>query len=69
VRHEGERFAGVGEVTLCYDTFGDPRAPALVLIMGLGFQLVHWPEAFCEGLAARGFSVLRFDYRDAGERG
>jgi pimeloyl-ACP methyl ester carboxylesterase len=66
VRHEGERFAGVGEVTLCYDTFGDPRAPALVLIMGLGFQLVHWPEAFCEGLAARGFFVLRFDNRDAG---
>ncbi len=66
IRHEGERLVGVGEVTLCYDAFGDPRQPAVLLIMGLGFQLVHWPEAFCEELAARGLYVVRFDNRDAG---
>ena len=65
-RHEGERFADAGEVTLCYDTFGDRAQPALVLVMGLGFQLVHWPEAFCARLAERGLHVVRFDNRDAG---
>ena len=34
--------------------------------MGLGMQLVAWPNSFCEGLAARGFRVIRFDNRDAG---
>jgi pimeloyl-ACP methyl ester carboxylesterase len=34
--------------------------------MGLGFQLVHWPDAFCQQLADHGFYVVRFDNRDAG---
>jgi pimeloyl-ACP methyl ester carboxylesterase len=38
----------------------------LLLIMGLGFQLVHWPDAFCQQLADRGYYVVRFDSRDAG---
>jgi pimeloyl-ACP methyl ester carboxylesterase len=38
----------------------------MVLVMGLGFQLVHWPEGFCRRLAAEGFRVIRFDNRDAG---
>ena len=63
---QGERFAEVGEVTLCYETFGDPTAPTMVLIMGLGFQLVHWPDQFCRDLADHGFHVVRFDNRDAG---
>jgi pimeloyl-ACP methyl ester carboxylesterase len=66
IRHESERLVGVGEVTLCYDAFGDPRQPAVLLVMGLGFQLVHWPDAFCRDLAARGLYVVRFDNRDAG---
>ena len=37
-----------------------------MLIMGLGMQLIAWPESFCERLAARGFRVVRFDNRDAG---
>ena len=41
---------------------GDP----LVLIMGLGAQLVHWSERFCEQLAERGYRVVRFDNRDCG---
>ncbi|MFD2469847.1 alpha/beta fold hydrolase [Amycolatopsis silviterrae] len=49
-----------------YDTFGDPAAPPVVLVMGLGAQMITWEEGFCELLASRGFHVVRFDNRDAG---
>lgn len=49
-----------------YEAFGEPGAPTLLLVMGLGGQLVHWPEPFCEALAERGLRVVRFDNRDAG---
>ena len=65
VRHDRPRFATVGDVDLCYDAFGDPERPTMLLIMGLGFQLIHWPEDFCRQLAAGGFRVVRFDNRDA----
>lgn len=42
------------------------RGEPLVLIMGLGVQLIHWPDGFCHMLADRGFQVIRFDNRDAG---
>jgi pimeloyl-ACP methyl ester carboxylesterase/GNAT superfamily N-acetyltransferase len=61
-----ERFAEVGDVTVCYQTFGAAASPTMLLIMGLGFQLVHWPDAFCRQLADQGFHVVRFDNRDAG---
>jgi pimeloyl-ACP methyl ester carboxylesterase len=53
-------------ITLEYDTFGSPDAPALLLVMGLGAQLIAWPPAFCERLAAGGLFVVRFDNRDCG---
>jgi pimeloyl-ACP methyl ester carboxylesterase len=65
-RQDGADFVTVGEVDLCYDTFGDPARPTMLLIMGLGFQLIHWPADFCRQLAAEGFRVVRFDNRDAG---
>jgi len=49
-----------------YTDSGPRGGSVIVLIMGLGMQLVAWPDAFCEGLAARGFRVVRFDNRDAG---
>jgi pimeloyl-ACP methyl ester carboxylesterase len=49
-----------------YDTFGDPKAAPLLLVMGLGAQMISWDDAFCEQLAARGFRVIRFDNRDSG---
>ncbi len=49
-----------------YETFGKKGDPALLLIMGLGAQLTLWPEALCEGLAAHGFHVVRYDNRDVG---
>ena len=51
---------------LRYETLGDPADPALLLVMGLGAQLIDWPQEFCEQLAGRGFFVIRFDNRDAG---
>jgi pimeloyl-ACP methyl ester carboxylesterase len=61
-----EQFADVNGQRLCYERFGDPADPALLLIMGLGAQMVLWDDEFCQGLAARGFQVIRFDNRDIG---
>src|SRR5690554_7544154 len=51
---------------LCYQTFGDPQDPAMVLVMGLGGPMGWWSNSFCEKLAERGFYVIRFDNRDTG---
>lgn len=53
-------------IELEYDTFGDAGDPPLLLIMGLGAQLIWWPVPLCRQLAAKGFHVIRFDNRDAG---
>ena len=53
-------------ITLEYDETGPRDAPAILLIMGLGLQLIAWPQSFCDGLAARSFHVIRFDNRDVG---
>ncbi len=49
-----------------YETFGDAKAPPLLLIMGLGGQMIQWPEDFCEALARGGYYVIRYDNRDVG---
>jgi len=54
-------------IELAYETFGDPGAPPVVLIMGLATQMIAWPDQLCEGLARCGLFVIRFDNRDAGE--
>jgi pimeloyl-ACP methyl ester carboxylesterase len=61
-----EQLCTVNDVELCYETFGDPSDPAVLLVMGLATQMVGWPDAFCEQLADRGFHVIRFDNRDIG---
>src|SRR4249919_718133 len=48
------------------ETMGDPGAPAVLLIMGLGMQLVAWPDDFCRALVDAGYFVIRFDNRDSG---
>ena len=58
--------ASVGPVDIVYETIGDPSDPPLLLVMGLGMQLIHWDLELCEQLAERGFHVIRFDNRDAG---
>jgi pimeloyl-ACP methyl ester carboxylesterase len=62
-----EEFCDVGRgVTLCYEAFGDPDDPPILLIMGLATQMIAWHEDFCGELAERGFYVVRFDNRDIG---
>jgi pimeloyl-ACP methyl ester carboxylesterase len=56
----------VGPVELEYETIGDPSGEPLLLVMGLGMQLIHWDTELCELFAGRGFRVIRFDNRDAG---
>jgi pimeloyl-ACP methyl ester carboxylesterase len=54
-------------IELAYDTFGDAADPTVLLVMGLGAQMIHWPPGFCQGIADRGFHVVRYDNRDVGE--
>lgn len=62
-----EEFCDVGRgITLCYESFGDPTDPSMLLVMGLGTQMIAWHDDFCEGLVDRGFHVVRFDNRDVG---
>lgn len=61
-----EQTCRVGEIELCYETFGDRSNPPLLLVMGLASQMIVWEDHFCEALAARGFWVIRFDNRDCG---
>jgi pimeloyl-ACP methyl ester carboxylesterase len=61
-----EARARVGDVELVYETIGDPSGEPMLLVMGLGMQLIHWDAELCELLADRGFYVIRFDNRDAG---
>ncbi|HEV7975503.1 alpha/beta hydrolase [Amycolatopsis sp.] len=49
-----------------YETFGSAKDPALVLVMGLGAQMINWDNDFCGLLAGEGFRVIRFDNRDVG---
>jgi pimeloyl-ACP methyl ester carboxylesterase len=49
-----------------YEALGDPSDPPLLLISGLGSQLIGWDDRFCAQLAARGFFVIRYDNRDSG---
>ena len=53
-------------ITIAYETFGSPDASPLVLVMGLGVQMIAWHDDFCRELSGRGFFVVRFDNRDAG---
>lgn len=53
-------------VELAFDSFGDHAREAILLIAGLGTQMIRWTVPFCEDLAARGYRVVRFDNRDAG---
>src|SRR5688500_13652710 len=66
VSRNGEQFTRVGELELAYETFGDPASPPVLLIMGLGAQMIFWPDELCEALAERGYFAIRFDNRDAG---
>jgi pimeloyl-ACP methyl ester carboxylesterase len=65
--HQPPQIARANGIDLCYEIFGDPDAEPMLLIMGLGGQMIHWDDDFCRQLAARGFRVIRFDNRDIGK--
>ena len=56
----------MGGLELAYDELGDPDGEPMLMVMGLGAQLIHWDRRFCEMLGERGFRVIRFDNRDVG---
>jgi pimeloyl-ACP methyl ester carboxylesterase len=58
--------AAANGISLEYESFGDPKAPTVLLINGLGSQMTRWPEAFCARLVERGLRAVRFDNRDTG---
>jgi pimeloyl-ACP methyl ester carboxylesterase len=58
--------ADVRGLRIEYESLGDPSKPTVLLIMGLGQQLVAWPDDFCEMLVGSGFRVVRYDHRDTG---
>jgi pimeloyl-ACP methyl ester carboxylesterase len=66
VLHSDQGLAHANGIEIAYDTYGDPGAAPLLLIMGLGGQLINWDEEFCVQLVARGYWVIRFDNRDVG---
>lgn len=51
---------------IAFDSFGPQDGEAILLVAGLGVQMIRWPDAFCAALAGHGFRVIRFDNRDAG---
>jgi pimeloyl-ACP methyl ester carboxylesterase len=57
---------GANGITLAYEAFGEHSNPPVLLVMGLGTQMLAWPEEMCRALAAEGYFVIRFDNRDAG---
>jgi pimeloyl-ACP methyl ester carboxylesterase len=61
-----ERLAPVNGIELAYQEIGDRSGEPLLLVMGLGTQMVAWDNDFCAMLAERGFRVVRFDNRDIG---
>ncbi|MDQ6919791.1 MAG: alpha/beta fold hydrolase [Candidatus Dormibacteraeota bacterium] len=58
--------ASANSLEIEYETFGDSTRPAVLLISGLGSQLIGWTDGLCQEIAARGFQVIRFDNRDVG---
>ena len=58
--------ADANGIEIAYETMGDPADPTVLLVMGLGSQMVHWDPEFCQGIVDRGFHVVRFDNRDMG---
>ena len=58
--------AKANNIEIEYETFGNPTDKPLLLVMGLGAQMIAWDEEFIQLLVDRGFFVIRFDNRDVG---
>jgi pimeloyl-ACP methyl ester carboxylesterase len=60
------RGVGPAELDIAYERFGDANRPPVLLLMGLGTQMLGWPDGFCDALTAHGLHVIRSDNRDIG---
>ncbi len=67
VPYQGEQQVAANGLRINYDSFGDPSHPPMILVMGLGIQMIHWDDNFCKLLASQGFWLIRFDNRDIGK--
>jgi pimeloyl-ACP methyl ester carboxylesterase len=56
----------VNQIEIAYESIGDPESEPILLIAGLGSQLLAWSDDFCNKLVDKGFFVVRFDNRDVG---
>lgn len=56
----------VNGINLWYETFGEQKNPAILLMMGNSAQGIMWPDEFCQQLAKHNRYIIRFDYRDTG---
>ncbi|MBE2222647.1 MAG: alpha/beta hydrolase [Anaerolineae bacterium] len=66
IPYQGPEIVSANGIQICYDAFGNPNNPALLLVGGLSMQLIGWDEALCTMLAERGYWVIRYDNRDTG---
>src|SRR5437763_7645616 len=64
--HGAEQTVRANDITIAYQTFGAEAAVPLLLIQGLGAQMIGWRDGLCEALAERGYYVVRYDNRDVG---
>jgi pimeloyl-ACP methyl ester carboxylesterase len=55
-----------GDLDIYYEDMGDPNHPPVLLVMGLGAQLLLWRKEFCEKIVDQGLRVIRYDNRDVG---
>jgi pimeloyl-ACP methyl ester carboxylesterase len=67
IQHHVAKQVSANGLQITYDSFGDPGDPVMILIMGLGTQMIHWSDQFCQLLASNKLRVIRFDNRDIGE--
>ncbi|PIF44371.1 pimeloyl-ACP methyl ester carboxylesterase [Chryseobacterium sp. 52] len=61
-----KKTADINNISVCYEIFGDNNNQSIVLISGLGSQMIRWDDHFCKLLVNKGFKVIRFDNRDSG---
>jgi pimeloyl-ACP methyl ester carboxylesterase len=66
MQSSGIATATVGDIELAYETFGDPSHTPVLLVSGLGSQMISYADELCAGLAERDLFVIRFDNRDVG---
>ena len=64
--HDGVARVASNGIEIAYESFGDPADPTILLVMGLGTQMLAWPDELCEALADAGHHVVRVDNRAVG---